>query len=136
MPDARGHFSFQGDLIIQRNPPIRISDYSQANDNRRKAPISALERPMKTTKLPKTDSIQELAKFWQAHDLTDFEDELEEVKEPVFSHDDPIQVRLPVRDANAVRRLAESKGISQTELVRQWVREKLARNKRSAQAKS
>lgn len=91
---------------------------------------------MKTTKLPKTDSIQELAKFWQAHDLTDFEDELEEVKEPVFSHDDPIQVRLPVRDANAVRRLAESKGISQTELVRQWVREKLARNKRSAQAKS
>jgi len=91
---------------------------------------------MKTTKLPKTDSIQQLAKFWQTHDLTDFEDELEEVKEPVFSRNDAIQVRLPVRDANAVRRLAESQGISQTELVRQWILEKLARSKPGAQAKS
>ena len=42
---------------------------------------------MKKPKLPKTDSIQELARFWDAHDLTDFEDELEEVKEPVFVRD-------------------------------------------------
>lgn len=35
---------------------------------------------MKTEHLPKTDSIQELAQFWDTHDLTDFEDELEEVK--------------------------------------------------------
>ena len=34
--------------------------------------------------IPKTDSIQELAHFWDTHDLTDFEDELEEVSEPVF----------------------------------------------------
>ncbi len=39
---------------------------------------------MKESKLPKTDSIQELAEFWDTHDLTDFEDELEEVIEPVF----------------------------------------------------
>ena len=37
---------------------------------------------MKTQHLPKTDSIQELAQFWDTHDLTDFEDELEEVTEP------------------------------------------------------
>lgn len=36
--------------------------------------------------LPKTDSIQKLAEFWDSHDLTDFEDELEEVTEPVFAH--------------------------------------------------
>jgi hypothetical protein len=35
-------------------------------------------------KLPQTDSIQELTKFWDRHDLTDFEDELEEVSDPVF----------------------------------------------------
>jgi hypothetical protein len=39
---------------------------------------------MKTEHLPKNDSIQELARFWDSHDLTDFEDELEEVTEPVF----------------------------------------------------
>jgi hypothetical protein len=41
----------------------------------------------KTTKaprLPKTDSIQELARFWDKYDLTDFEHELEEVTEPAF----------------------------------------------------
>jgi hypothetical protein len=33
---------------------------------------------------PTTDSIQELAAFWQQHDVTDFEDELKEVAQPVF----------------------------------------------------
>jgi hypothetical protein len=40
---------------------------------------------MKKSKLPKTDSIQVLAEFWDTHDLTDFEDELEEVNRPVSS---------------------------------------------------
>ncbi len=40
---------------------------------------------MSHTKIPNTDSIEELAQFWQTHDLTDFEDELEEVTEPVFA---------------------------------------------------
>ncbi len=39
---------------------------------------------MKNQQLPQTDSIQELAHFWDTHDLTDFEDELVEVTEPVF----------------------------------------------------
>ena len=34
--------------------------------------------------LPQNDSIQQLSKFWDTHALTDFEDELEEVSEPVF----------------------------------------------------
>jgi hypothetical protein len=38
---------------------------------------------VKTPKLPQTDSIEELARFWDSHDLTDFEDQLEEVTEPV-----------------------------------------------------
>jgi hypothetical protein len=39
---------------------------------------------MKAQRLPQTDSIQELAQFWDTRNLTDFEDELEEVTEPVF----------------------------------------------------
>ena len=41
---------------------------------------------MKNKKIPQTDSIEELAQFWDLHDLTDFEDELEEIDEPVFQH--------------------------------------------------
>lgn len=32
---------------------------------------------MKQTRIPQTNSIEDLAKFWDTHDVTDFEDELE-----------------------------------------------------------
>lgn len=35
-------------------------------------------------RIPKTASLEELPRFWQTHDLTDLEDELEEAMEPVF----------------------------------------------------
>jgi hypothetical protein len=38
-------------------------------------------------RLPTTDSIEELASFWDTHDLTDFEDQLEVVAEPVFARE-------------------------------------------------
>jgi len=39
---------------------------------------------MKRHNLSNTDSVEELAKFWDSHDLTDFEGEMEEVTDPVF----------------------------------------------------
>ena len=42
---------------------------------------------MKTPDIPSTDSVQDLARFWDKHDLTDFEDMLEEVPDPVFERD-------------------------------------------------
>ena len=35
--------------------------------------------------IPQSDSIEELAQFWDTHDLTDFEDDLEEMAEPLFA---------------------------------------------------
>ena len=35
-------------------------------------------------KIPVTDSIHELAAFWDTHDITDFSEKLEEVTEHVF----------------------------------------------------
>ncbi len=35
-------------------------------------------------RIPNTDSIEELAHFWDTHDVTDYESELVEVTEPVF----------------------------------------------------
>jgi hypothetical protein len=80
---------------------------------------------METQRLPQTDSIQELAHFWDTHDLTDFEDELEEVTEPAFEPATVIPLNLESDEAEAVRRIAESKGIADAELIRGWVREKI-----------
>lgn len=35
-------------------------------------------------KVPEIDFTEELAEFWDEHDITDFEDELEEVRGPIF----------------------------------------------------
>ena len=83
---------------------------------------------MKTEALPQTDSIQELAHFWDTHDVTDFEDELEEVTEPVFERRTVIALDLESAEAEAVKKLARSKGIADAELIRGWVREKIGTN--------
>jgi predicted DNA binding CopG/RHH family protein len=75
--------------------------------------------------LPRSDSIQELAQFWDTHDLTDFEDELEEVTEPVFAPRTAIQLDLESGEAEAVRKIAAAKGIDDAGLIREWVREKI-----------
>ena len=82
---------------------------------------------MKKSKLPKTDSIEKLAAFWDAHDLTDFEDELEEVVERVFVRGAGIKVPLESREVKAVERMARAKGVSREELIRAWVLQNLPR---------
>jgi hypothetical protein len=80
---------------------------------------------MKKSRLPKTDSIQELAQFWDTHDVTEFEDELEIVDEPVFERADAITVQLGNEDAQALRKIADAQGLPETELVRQWVLDRI-----------
>lgn len=88
---------------------------------------------MKKLKLPTTDSVRELAAFWDGHDVTDFEDDLEDVNDPVFVRDprDPaagaVRVPLDAREAEAVERMAQAKGVSREQLVRAWVLQKIAR---------
>jgi len=82
---------------------------------------------MNTPQLPRTDSIEALAKFWDTHDLTDFEERLEEVQEPVFERraEETVTIHLPAPEVEAVKRLAKAKGIRPTTLIREWVLEKL-----------
>ncbi len=82
---------------------------------------------MRAKKLPNTDSIQELAKFWDAHDLTHFAHALEEVGEPVFARSKhaPLSVDLPPQELQRVRRLAKSKRVHETAMVREWILERL-----------
>lgn len=79
---------------------------------------------MNDSKLLQTDSIQELAAFWDTHDLLDFTDELEEVAEPVFERETVVQIHLSTDEAEAVKRIAKSRGIDFVELIREWVAEK------------
>ena len=78
-----------------------------------------------TPRIPLTDSIQELAAFWQHHDVTDFEDELEEVPGPVFRRDYVVGVPLTGDEHQAIREAAASRGLDEAALIHEWVKEKL-----------
>jgi predicted DNA binding CopG/RHH family protein len=86
-----------------------------------------MEKNVRAKKLPNTDSVQELAKFRDTHDLTDFAQALKEVGEPVFARSKyaPLSVDLPPQELQRVRRLAKSKGVNETTMVREWILERL-----------
>ena len=78
-----------------------------------------------SAKIPRMNSIQKLAHFWDRHDLTDFEDELEEVPDPVFKRPTMVKVPLSPSDVKAVKKIARSKGVRYTDLIREWIQEKV-----------
>ena len=82
---------------------------------------------MKRQKLPTTDSIEELARFWDTHDLTDFEEDLEEAAEPVFvrANGTSLSIELQPMEAQRLKKIARSKGIKETTVLRQWILERL-----------
>lgn len=80
---------------------------------------------MNPQKLPQIDSIQELARFWDTHDVTSFENELEEVSESVFEGHTVIPLHLQSGEAQALHQIATAKGIADEDVVREWVLEKL-----------
>lgn len=84
---------------------------------------------MRSDKLPNTDSIDELARFWDSHDVTEFEDQLEEVPEPVFELRPSAALRLEPDEIQAVEAIARDRGVARAELLREWILEKLSQAK-------
>jgi predicted DNA binding CopG/RHH family protein len=82
-------------------------------------------KPMNIADMPHTDSIQELARFWDTHDLTDFEDELEEVSEPIFERKAVVNIQLEPHEIEALNEIARAKGVGSADLIREWVLEKI-----------
>ena len=82
---------------------------------------------MSNQRIPETDSIEELAAFWDTHDLTQFEDQLEEVSQPIFVRGEPsiVEISLKPSEVRTLRRIAQSEGIEEASLLRQWIVEKL-----------
>lgn len=80
---------------------------------------------MSTNNIPQSDSIREAANFWDTHDLTDFEDQIEEVTEPVFEREKVVQIHLSTKDAEAVENLARSQGLNPAALLQSWIVERV-----------
>lgn len=80
---------------------------------------------MSTPKIPQTDSIVELAQFWDHHDLADFEEQLEEVPEAVFERETVVKVHLPCKEAETLKELAQARGLHDADLIRQWILERV-----------
>jgi len=133
IPIAKRVFSLPGKPSLMSPFPSSVSQWNRVTsgspsyDAKGKTTIQPMERTMKARKIPKTDSIEELARFWDTHDLTDFEDQLEDVSEPVFEHkhETVIPVRLRRHEVEAVKRVAKTRGIREAALLRQWVRKQL-----------
>ena len=89
---------------------------------------------MKSRKLPHIDSIEELARFWDTHDLTEFEDEFEVVSDVRFvragarAAKRAITVRLEEDTLAALTREARKTGVGPSTLARMWIREHLGRS--------
>jgi hypothetical protein len=83
-----------------------------------------VENSVQVTSISKARSIEEIAAFWDTHDLTDFEDQTHEVE---------IEVRLPRRRkvtlapelADRLADRARRDGVSIETLVNLWVGERL-----------
>lgn len=82
----------------------------------------------KTNNIPKFKTIEEEAHFWDTHDFTDFESELEDV-EIMFELDQPrdetLVLRLQKKFKDQLQRVARSKGLNVSTLARMWLTEKL-----------
>ncbi len=78
-------------------------------------------------KIPVFKTDEERAKFWDEHSFANFIDDTIEAdiefekKEKTAS----ISVRLPEEDLGYIRKLAKSMGVSQSTLIRVWIKEKL-----------
>ncbi len=73
-----------------------------------------MEKIMRRQRLPDIDSVEELAAFWDNHDLTDFGDHLQEVSEPVFvrAKGASLSIELQPAQAQRLKKIARSKGLT------------------------
>jgi hypothetical protein len=92
-----------------------------------------MDKTIKRLRLPKTDSIEELAKFWDTHDLTVFEEDLEEAAEPVFVRPKGTSLSIDLQPAEAqhLKKIARSKGVTETTVLRHWILERLHESPRT-----
>jgi len=82
----------------------------------------------KISKIPKFESLQEEANFWDKHSFADYWDEFKDVKVIVDldkPRDETLIVRLQKNFKKRLEMIARSKGLNVSTLARMWLMEKL-----------
>ena len=78
-------------------------------------------------KIPEFASDKEAAEFWDTHDLTNLEDELELAKDVVFVKPETqtISIRMDRQLVERLKAIATYKGMGYSPLIRMWITERL-----------
>lgn len=80
------------------------------------------------SRIPKFKSLEEEAKFWDTHSITDFEDETEDVEivwEAEKPRDETLVLRVQKNLKEKLKKEARKKGLNASTLARMWLMEKL-----------
>ena len=84
------------------------------------------------SRIPKFKSLEEEAKFWDTHSITDFEDETEDVEivwEVEKPRDETLVLRVQKNFKDRLKQTARKKGLNASTLARMWLMEKLQASK-------
>ena len=80
----------------------------------------------KKSRIPDFKSRQEMAQWWDTHDLADYQDEFKTVKAYFAKNlSEGITVRLDPKTLIKLRSRAHKKGVGPTTLARMWIMENL-----------
>ncbi len=84
----------------------------------------------KALTIPKFKTLAEEAKFWDTHDITDYWDEMKEVKLEFIDNstskkDEVIAIRVNPKLKERLQKISQNQGISLSDLARIWFIEKI-----------
>lgn len=78
------------------------------------------------SRIPEFSNYQEEARWWETHNLADYQDEFKTVKVRFAKNlSEGLHIRLDPETLTKLRIEAKEKGIGPTTLVRMWVKEQL-----------
>lgn len=90
----------------------------------------------KQINIPEFDTLQEMAEFWDTHDITDFENQLVEVKEPIFKNlrSRIISVTLDADHYEMLQNIAVHENQDTISLVRRWLTQLIEEKQQNMEA--
>ena len=83
-------------------------------------------------KIPRFKSDEEAARFWETHSFEDYHADAKEAGiRFVRKSKKTVAIRLDPDDIKSVEEIAERKGLSYTALLRMWIKEHLAKERKN-----
>ncbi len=97
--------------------------------------MKAIQTEMKN-QIPDFATIEEMAEFWDTHDASEYQDELEpvefEIAKPLKSTW-MLSIRLDKETFDALQAIAKPKGLGASTLARMWILEELERMRKNGE---